>query len=48
MLIFDGYQAPHDGTIPPHVLVTSIKPDIFIYSEESQEAVVFSRVHATL
>ena len=36
-----GYQAPHGGTIPPHVLVTSLKPDIFIYSEESQEAVVF-------
>ena len=36
-----GYQAPHGGTIPPHVLVTALKPDIFIYSETSQEVIVF-------
>ena len=36
-----GYQAPHGGTIPPHVLVTAMKPDIFIYNELSQEAIVF-------
>ena len=36
-----GFQAPHGGTIPPHVLVTAIKPDIFVFSEISQEAIVF-------
>ena len=36
-----GYQAPHGGTIPPHILATAMKPDIFIYNELSQEAIVF-------
>ena len=36
-----GYQAPHGGTIPPHVLATALKPDIFILNELSQEAIVF-------
>ena len=36
-----GHQAPHGGTIPPHILVSALKPDIFIYSELSQEVVVF-------
>ena len=36
-----GYQAPHGGTIPPHVLVTALKPDIVIINEEIQEIVVF-------
>ena len=36
-----GYQAPHGGTIPPHILVTAMKPDIFIFNENSQEAIVF-------
>ena len=35
-----GYQAPHGGTIPPHVLVTALKPDIFVFSRQSQEVVV--------
>ena len=30
-----GFQAPHGGTVPPHVLVTAHRPDIFIYSESS-------------
>ena len=36
-----GHQAPHGGTIPPHILTTAFKPDIFIHSETSQEVVVF-------
>ena len=35
-----GYQAPHGGTIPPHILVTVLKPDIFVFSCHSQEVVV--------
>ena len=36
-----GYQAPHGGTIPPHVLTTALRPDIVILSETSQEIVLF-------
>ena len=36
-----GFQAPHGGTIPPHILVTALKPDIFIFSEVSEEVIVF-------
>ena len=36
-----GFQAPHGGTVPPHILVTALKPDIFIFSEMTQEVVVF-------
>ena len=36
-----GYQAPHGGTIPPHVLVTALKPDIFIFSDRTREVIVF-------
>ena len=36
-----GYQAPHGGTVPPHILVTASKPDLCIVSELSQEVVVF-------
>ena len=36
-----GHQAPHGGTIPPHILVSALKPNIFIYSELSQEVVIF-------
>ena len=36
-----GFQAPHGGTIPPHILTTSLKPDIFIVNEQSQEVFVF-------
>ena len=36
-----GRLAPHGGTIPPHVLVTPLKPDIFIFSEVSEEVIVF-------
>ena len=27
-----GFQAPHGGTIPPHVLTTALKPDLFLSS----------------
>ena len=37
----EGFQAPHGGTIPPHILVTSLKPDLFIINEETRVAVVF-------
>ena len=36
-----GYQAPHGGTIPPHILTTSLRPDIFLVNETSREAVIF-------
>ena len=36
-----GYGAPHGGTIPPHVLVTNLRPDIFIVSESLRKAIVF-------
>ena len=36
-----GYQAPHGGTVPPHILVTSMKPDIVIVNELSQEVIIF-------
>ena len=36
-----GHQAPHGGTIPPHILVTNLRPDIFIIDELKREAVVF-------
>ena len=36
-----GYQAPHGGTIPPHVLVTSLKPDNVVINELSQEVIIF-------
>ena len=37
----DGFQAPHGGTIPPHILVTNLKPDVFIVNEVSREVVIF-------
>ena len=36
-----GLFAPKGGTIPPHVLVTQLKPDIFIFNEAFGEAVAF-------
>ena len=36
-----GYGAPHGGTIPPHVLVTNLRPDIFIVNESLRKAIVF-------
>ena len=36
-----GYQAPHGGTVPPHIHVTALKPDIFLYDETSEVVIVF-------
>ena len=36
-----GLQAPHGGTIPPHVLTTSLRPDIFLFNDSSRECIVF-------
>ena len=36
-----GFEAPHGGTIPPHILVTNLKPDLFIVSESLKRAVIF-------
>ena len=44
MILFSdlpGHQAPHGGTIPPHILVTALKPDIFIFNRLSEEVIVF-------
>ena len=35
------YQASHGGTIPPHVLVTPLRPDIFLLNELERKAIVF-------
>ena len=37
----DGFQAPHGGTVPPHILVTNLKPDVFIVNEVSREVIIF-------
>ena len=36
-----GHQAPNGGTVPPHILVTALKPDIFVFSETSLDVIVF-------
>ena len=36
-----GLEAPQGGTIPPHVLVTNFKPDLFLISETKACAVIF-------
>ena len=36
-----GFQAPHGGTIPPHVLVTALRPDLVILNEISREIIIF-------
>ncbi len=36
-----GFQAPHGGTIPPHILVTNLRPDVFIVDETKREVVLF-------
>ena len=41
MIDMAGYQAPHGGTIPPHILVTNLRPDIFIVDENARIAIVF-------
>ena len=36
-----GFQSPHGGVIPPHVLVTPLRPDIFLVNEVDRIAVLF-------
>ena len=36
-----GFLAPNGGSIPPHILVTNLKPDIFIVNEATSEVIVF-------
>ena len=36
-----GFQAATGGVIPPHVLVTPLRPDVFLVNEESREVVLF-------
>ena len=36
-----GFLAPGGGSIPPHILVTNLKPDLFIVDESSLTAVLF-------
>ena len=36
----DGFQAPHGGSIPPDVLVTRLKPDLFLVDESAREVVL--------
>ena len=36
-----GFHAPHGGVIPPHVLVTNLKPDLFIINESTGVALLF-------
>ena len=35
-----GFEALHGGTIPPYILVTNLRPDLFIVSENLQRAIV--------
>ena len=44
MILFSdmpGYQAPHGGTIPPHIITTNLKPDIVIIDEDSRRVIIF-------
>ena len=36
-----GYTAAHGGVIPPHILVTSLRPDLFILDEISKKIIFF-------
>ena len=36
-----GYLAPGGGFIPPHVLVTNQRPDIFLVDDSARVAIVF-------
>ena len=35
-----GLQAPHGGTIPPHIIVTSFRPDLVLLDEAAREIVI--------
>ena len=36
-----GFLAPGGGSIPPHVLATNQRPDVFIVNETSREVILF-------
>ena len=36
-----GFLAPSGGSIPPHIIVTNLKPDIFIFNEATSEVIIF-------
>ena len=36
-----GFTASHGGVIPPHILVTALRPDLFIVNEVSKVIVFF-------
>ena len=36
-----GFQAPHGGTIPPHVLTTALKPDLVLVNESTSMIIIF-------
>ena len=36
----NGFQAPHGGVIPPDVLVTVLRPDLFLVDESAREVVL--------
>ena len=37
----NGYQSPHGGVIPPHIIVTPLRPDLFLVNEIDRIAVLF-------
>ena len=37
----EGFHAPHGGVVPPHILVTNLKPDLFIVNETKREVILF-------
>ncbi len=37
----EGFLFPHGGVIPPHLLVTSLRPDLFLANEAARVAVLF-------
>ena len=36
-----GYLAPGGGSVPPHIITTNLRPDIFICNETLREVIVF-------
>ena len=35
-----GFQSPNGGVIPPHLIVTALRPDIFLVNENSREIIL--------
>ena len=32
----NGFQAPHGGVIPPHIVTTALRPDVFVINESAR------------